>query len=84
MVTIRIGHGDDDEEGGDDEGGGGMFGGQGKPLDLREMPRYEPPAIHAREVVEPVVADLGLLALLIVAAFAVAFASFLRYDVRPG
>ena len=82
-MVMRAGHHDDDGDDGDDEEGG-LFGGQGKPLDLREMPRYEPPAIHAREVVAPAVADLGLLALLIVAAFAVAFGSFLRYDVRPG
>ena len=81
-VMMRAGHGDDDDD--DDEGGGGLFGGQGEPLDLREMPRYEPPTIHAREAVAPAIADLGLLAFLIVAAFAVAFGSFLRYDVRPG
>jgi len=80
-MVLRAGHGDDDD---DDDSAGGLFGGQGKPLDLREMPRYAPPAIHAREVVAPAITDLGLLALLIVAAFAVAFGSFLRYDVRPG
>jgi hypothetical protein len=80
-MVLRAGHGDDDDG---DDAEGGLFGGQGEPLDLREMPRHEPPAIHAREAVAPVIADLGLLALLIVAAFAVAFGSFLRYDVRPG
>ena len=83
-MVMRAGggdHGDDDE---DDEESGGLFGGQGEPLDLREMPRYEAPVVHAREAVAPAVADLGLLGLLIVAAFAVAFGSFLRYDVRPG
>ena len=63
---------------------GDLFGGQGEPLDLREMPRYEPPRIHAVEAVAPAIPDLGLLALLNVGAFAVAFVSFLRYDVRPG
>jgi ABC-type transport system involved in multi-copper enzyme maturation permease subunit len=79
--SIRIGHGDDDEE--DDPLGGGM-GDQGKPLDLREMPRYQAPALSAGEVIAPALPDLGLLAVLVMACFAVAFTAFLRYDVRPG
>ena len=63
------GHGDDEDEDGEDAG---LFGGQNEPLDLREMPRYQPPAIQAKETIAPAIADLGLLALLIVTAFAVA------------
>jgi ABC-type transport system involved in multi-copper enzyme maturation permease subunit len=80
-MSIRIGHGDDDEEG--DAMGGGL-GDQGKPLDLREMPRYQAPVLTAGEVIAPTLPDLGLLAALVLGCFAVAFTAFLRYDVRPG
>jgi hypothetical protein len=83
-MTFRMGHagGDDDSE--DDDAGGGGLGDQGKPLDLREMPRFEPPALSARAAIAPTIPDLALLSLLVVACFAVAFTAFLRYDVRPG
>jgi ABC-type transport system involved in multi-copper enzyme maturation permease subunit len=80
-LSIRIGHGDEDEE--DDALGGGM-GDQGKPLDLREMPRYQAPVLSAGEVIEPTLPDIGLLAVLVMGCFAVAFTAFLHYDVRPG
>jgi len=78
-MTMRAGggHGDDDEE---DEGG---FGEQGEPLDLREMPRFVSPPLAARAAIAPTIPDLGLLGLLGVACFGVAFGAFLRYDVRP-
>jgi ABC-2 type transport system permease protein len=82
-MMIRVGHPDDGDEVDEEEESGMVLGGQGKPLDLREMPRYEPPAIVAREVIAPTIPDLGLLGILIAASFAVAFTAFLRYDVRP-
>jgi hypothetical protein len=82
-MTIRIGHGDDDEEGEDDEEEAGGLMDQGKPLDLREMPRYQPPVLAAGAAVAPTIPDLGLLGVLIAVCFAVAFTAFLRYDVRP-
>jgi len=79
--TIRMGHpGDDEEEG--DEAGGNLLD-QGKPLDLREMPRYQAPRLTAREVIAPTIPDMGLLGALVAACFAIAFTAFLRYDVRP-
>lgn len=80
-MSIRIGHGDDDEE---EAAIGGGMGDQGKPLDLREMPRYQAPVIPVSEVIAPTLPDLGLLAILVLGCFAVAFTGFLRYDVRPG
>jgi ABC-type transport system involved in multi-copper enzyme maturation permease subunit len=79
---IRLGHGDDDEES-DDEAAGGNLLDQGKPLDLREMPRYQAPRLAAGEVIAPTIPDLSLLGALVAVCFAVAFAAFLRYDVRP-
>ena len=76
--SIRIGHGDED-----DAAGGGM-GDQGKPLDLQEMPRYQAPLLSAGEVIAPTLPDLGLMAVLVIGCFAIAFTAFLRYDVRPG
>ena len=81
-MVMRVGGGDDDSD--DDADGGSIFGRRGEPLDLREMPRYEPPKIQASRAVAPAIPDLGLLALLTIGAFAVAFTAFLRYDVRPG
>jgi ABC-type transport system involved in multi-copper enzyme maturation permease subunit len=76
MVVRAGGHADDEEE------EQGAFGDQGKPLDLREMPRFEPSPIVARDVIAPTIPDLGLLGLLGVAFFGVAFVAFQRYDVR--
>lgn len=78
--TMRMGHVGDDEE--EDEAGGNLLD-QGKPLDLREMPRYQAPRLTAREVIGPTIPDLGLLAVLVATCFAVAFTAFQRYDVRP-
>ncbi len=64
--SIRIGHGDDDED--DDALGGGM-GDQGKPLDLREMPRYQAPVLSAGEMIAPTLQDLGLLSFLVISCF---------------
>lgn len=76
--TIRIGHSDDQDEEEQD-----AVSDQGKPIDLREMPRYQPPAIAAADVIAPAIPDLGLLGILVAACFAVSFTAFLRYDVRP-
>jgi hypothetical protein len=84
-MVIRAGgeHSDDDGEE-DDEPDGALIAGQGGPVDLRDMPRFEAPVVRAPEVIARAIGDLVLLALLTVTAFAVAFTSFLRYDVRPG
>ena len=78
--TMRMGHVGDDEE--EDDDGGNLLD-QGKPLDLRGMPRYQAPRLTAREVIAPTIPDLGLLVALMGMCFAVAFTAFLRYDVRP-
>jgi len=56
--------------------------GQDEPLDLTEMPRFQPPRYTYREAVAPSVLDMGLLSLYSLLAFAGAFVAFLRYDVR--
>lgn len=71
----RAGPGDDEVDE-DEEESGRVLGGQGKPLNLREMPRYEPPAIAARDVIAPTIPDLRLLGILIAASLAVAFTIF--------
>ena len=81
--SMRLGHADDDEDDDEDEAAAGSWGDQGKPLDLREMPRFEPPVLQAGATIAPTIPDLGILAMLIVLSFAVAFTAFLRYDVRP-
>jgi hypothetical protein len=84
-LVIRAGGGHDDEDEGEDEEDAavGVFGDQGQPIDLREMPRFTPPELTARAAIAPAIPDLGLLGLLGVVFFGVAFAAFLRYDVRP-
>ena len=81
-MVMRAGGGHDDEDD-EEEESGGVFGDQGKPLDLREMPRFAPPVLEARAAIAPSIRDLGLLGFLAVACFGVAFVAFLRYDVRP-
>ena len=51
-------------------------------LDLKELPRFQPPKQEYSEAVAPSIIDFGLLSLFTIAAFAGAFVSFLRYDVR--
>lgn len=51
-------------------------------LDLSELPRFEPPEQSYKEAVGPTIIDLGILSVFSVLAFAGAFMSFLRYDVR--
>ena len=75
----RSGHGDDG-----DGNGGGSWMEQGKPVDLREMPRFTAPAVSARAALAGTVGDLLALALMTVLGFALALVGFLRYDVRPG
>ncbi len=53
-----------------------------EPLDLAELPRFEAPAQEFKEAVEPSIIDFGLLSFFSIAAFAGAFLSFIRYDVR--
>lgn len=53
-----------------------------EPLDLKELPRFEAPKQEFAEAVTPSILDLGLLGMFSIAAFAGAFVSFLRYDVR--
>lgn len=53
-----------------------------EPLDLSELPRFDPPKQTYAEAVAPSILDLGLLSLFSLAAFAGAFLSFIRYDVR--
>ena len=80
--TMRVGHSEDEDDEEDAEAGGDVFN-QGKPIDLRAMPRYEPPQLSAREAIAPTIPDIGLLGVLIAFCFAAAFTGFLRYDVRP-
>jgi len=80
MIISRRSSSDDDD--GHDGGGGGPFG-EGETLDLRDMPRFQAPRVEASAAIAPTIPDLGLLGLLGIGAFAVAFVSFLRYDVRP-
>lgn len=63
---------------------GGAFSdiGAQQPLDLSEMPRYQPPRLPLSEAMAPVPADLGLLALESLLGFVVGFVGFMRYDVR--
>ena len=56
--------------------------GQDEPLDVTEMPRFQPPDYTFREALAPSVVDMGLLSLYSLLAFAGAFVAFLRYDVR--
>lgn len=53
-----------------------------EPLDLAELPRFEPPKQSYSEAVAPSIIDLGLLSLFSIVAFAGAFGAFTRYDVR--
>jgi len=55
---------------------------QTEPLDLTEMPRFQPPQYTYKEAIAPSVLDMGLLSLYSLLAFAGAFVAFLRYDVR--
>ncbi len=51
-------------------------------LDIAGVPEFRAPEQTTAEVVQPVVADFGLLSLSIILSFAGAFVAFLRYDVR--
>ena len=53
-----------------------------EPLDLSEMPRFQPPEYTFKEAAAPAIVDMGLLMLYSILAFAGAFVAFLRYDVR--
>ena len=53
-----------------------------EPLDLNQLPRFEPPKQAYSEAVTPSIIDLGLLSFFSLAAFAGAFVSFMKYDVR--
>lgn len=53
-----------------------------EPLDLTELPRFQPPEYTFKEAVSSVIIDAGLLMLYSILAFAGAFVAFLRYDVR--
>ena len=53
-----------------------------EPLDLAELPRFEAPEQSYKEAVGPTIIDLGILSVFSVLAFAGAFLSFIRYDVR--
>ncbi len=53
-----------------------------KPLDLGELPRFEPPEQSYKEAVAPSIIDFGILSFFSIAAFAGAFVSFIGYDVR--
>ncbi len=64
-------------------GGGhtGSFMGAQEPLDLSGMPAFQAPRADVTGIAE-VPQDLGLLAVEILACFAVGYVGFLRYDVR--
>lgn len=51
-------------------------------LDLKELPRFKAPDHTFAEAVSPSIFDFGLLGMFTVVAFAGAFVSFIRYDVR--
>ena len=59
-----------------------IFGGGEETIDASEMPQFTAPSQTMSEAIAPSVVDLGLLALYSIVAFAGAFVSFLRYDVR--
>ena len=63
-------------------GGFGRGNDNQEPLDLTELPRFEPPEQEFSEAVVPSIIDFGLLSFFSIAAFAGAFLSFIRYDVR--
>ena len=51
-------------------------------LDLTGMPQYEDPVYTVHDALAPSIADIGLMGMFTLAAFAGAFVRFLRYDVR--
>ena len=51
-------------------------------LDLSDRPVFAPPEHRLEDVVEPILADFGLLSFGILLAFAGSFVSFMRYDLR--
>jgi ABC-type transport system involved in multi-copper enzyme maturation permease subunit len=51
-------------------------------LDLNDLPRFVPPQHSFVEALAPAAVDFGLLAFYTIVAFAGAFVSFLKYDVR--
>ncbi len=64
--------------------GRGFFGASDNqdPLDISEMPRFDPPRASYRDAVSPTILDFGLLSVFSLVAFSGAFVAFLRYDVR--
>jgi len=53
-----------------------------EPLDLSQMPRYQPPRQTFSDVLVLSIVDVGLLALYTLLAVSAGFVAFLRYDVR--
>ena len=67
----------------DSEKGFSFSGNRGiESLDMSEIPKFEAPKHSISLVAGSTVIDLGILAFYTIAAFAIGFAAFLRYDVR--
>lgn len=58
------------------------FGGGDEPIDATEMPKFVAPEESVGEALQPSIVDVGMLGMYVLLAFAGAFVSFLRYDVR--
>ena len=56
--------------------------GQDVELDLSDLPRFSLSSPKYKDSIAPAIIDFGLLSVFIMAAFAGAFVSFLRYDIR--
>ena len=51
-------------------------------LNLDDLPQFSDPPNSLRDAIAPAILDFGLITFCAIAAFAMAFMVFLRYDVR--
>lgn len=56
--------------------------GRDEPVDVSDMPRFQPPTLNYAQVLVPVMTDIGILGIGTLLIFLGAFFAFLRYDVR--
>lgn len=66
----------------DSEKGVTIGTGRDEPVDVSDMPRFEPPTLSYAQVLMPVMTDIGILGIGTLLIFLGAFFAFLRYDVR--